>query len=471
MPTPESDPGLAPTLEPPPPELLHLLAPDRAELAHVTARSRVADIAAAIDQLPARSAARVIQNLPPERAARVLAHPDLRSHSKVLEHMDRDAAGRLLTAMPPDRRADLVRELPGGLRRRIVEAIAEPARSALRDLLRYDPRSAAGIMTTDLLTVPATSDARAALESVRSASNATVSYGIFVVDPDTGRLVRTLTLHDLVAAPPATQITALGDERPPLHALTTTSREDVARMISRYDLLALPVLDQNGRLVGMVTVDDVVDALLEEATEDVQRLGGLEALDRPYLRVSLPGMIRKRAGWLSALFLGEMLTATAMGRFEGEIARAVVLSLFIPLIISSGGNSGSQATSLIIRAMALGEVRLRDWWRVALRELPSGIALGVILGAIGSARVLLWQHLGWYDYGPHFALVALTIGLTLIGVVTFGSLAGSMLPFVLRRLGFDPASASAPFVATLVDVTGLVIYFSVAFLVLQGTLL
>jgi magnesium transporter len=231
------------------------------------------------------------------------------------------------------------------------------------------------------------------------------------------------------------------------------------------------VVDKDQRILGIVTVDDVIDAILAETTEDVQKFGGMEALDEPYMEISIPKMLRKRAGWLAALFIGEMLTATAMGYFEGEIAHAVVLALFVPLIISSGGNSGSQATSLIIRAMALREVRLRDWWRVAIRELPSGVALGLFLGVIGAIRILLWQHFGWYDYGPHYRLVALTVSLALIGVVTFGSLTGSMLPFVLRRLGFDPASASAPFVATLVDVTGLVIYFTVALLLLRGTLL
>jgi magnesium transporter len=218
-------------------------------------------------------------------------------------------------------------------------------------------------------------------------------------------------------------------------------------------------------------VDDVIDAIVREQTEDVQKFGGMEALDEPYTEISFGRMIRKRAGWLCALFLGEMLTATAMGHFESEIARAVVLSLFIPLIISSGGNSGSQATSLIIRALALRELALRDWWRVALRELPSGLTLGVILGTIGIIRIVTWQQLGWYDYGAHWPLVAITVGAALVGVVTFGSLSGSMLPFLLKRLGFDPASASAPFVATLVDVTGLVIYFSVALLILRGSLL
>jgi magnesium transporter len=245
----------------------------------------------------------------------------------------------------------------------------------------------------------------------------------------------------------------------------------VARLISKYDLLAIPVLDDGGHVLGIVTVDDVIDALISESTEDVQKFGGMQAIEEPYTQIGLVEMVRKRAGWLAALFIGEMLTSIAMQEFEHEISRAVVLALFIPLIISSGGNSGSQATSLIIRALALREVTLRDWWRVALRELPAGLSLGALLGLIGVIRVLAWQWLGWYDYGEHYRLVALTVGASLVGVVLFGSLSGSMLPFLLRRLGFDPASASAPFVATLVDVTGLVIYFSVALALLRGTLL
>jgi magnesium transporter len=221
---------------------------------------------------------------------------------------------------------------------------------------------------------------------------------------------------------------------------------------------------------GIVTVDDIVDVVQEEATEDAQKFGGMEALGAPYLEIGLREMIRKRAGWLSALFLGEMLTATAMGFFEHQIAKAVILALFVPLIISSGGNSGSQASTLVVRAMALSEVRLRDWWRVGRREVLAGLALGSILAVIGMLRILLWQAL-FAPYGVHYGLVALTVGGSLVGVVLFGTLAGSMLPFLLRRVGFDPASASAPFVATLVDVTGLVIYFSVASVVLRGALL
>ncbi|MCW5688624.1 MAG: magnesium transporter, partial [Pseudolabrys sp.] len=218
-------------------------------------------------------------------------------------------------------------------------------------------------------------------------------------------------------------------------------------------------------------VDDAIDAILQESNEDVQRFGGMEAIDKPYLQMGFGAMIRKRAGWLCVLFLSEMLTASAMQSFEVELEKAIVLTLFVPLIMSSGGNSGSQATSLLIRSLALQELRLRDWWRVAVRELPTGMVLGAILGVIGMVRITLWQQLGLYDYGLHWQLVALTVGAALIGIVTFGSMAGSMLPFILKRLGFDPASASAPFVATLVDVTGLVIYFSVALVILRGTLL
>jgi magnesium transporter len=247
-------------------------------------------------------------------------------------------------------------------------------------------------------------------------------------------------------------------------------QEEVSRVFADSGLVAIPVLDVHGRMKGIVTVDDIVRVVEQEATEDAQKFGGVEALGAPYLEMGFRAMVRKRAGWLAALFVGEMLTATAMAFFEAEIARAVVLAVFLPLIISSGGNSGSQASTLVIRAMALGEVRLRDWWRVAGREVGTGIALGGILGAIGFLRIIVWQRIG-HVYGEHYLLVALTVSASLVGCVTFGTIAGSMLPFLLRRLGLDPASASAPFVATLVDVTGLVIYFGIGSVVLSGTLL
>jgi magnesium transporter len=250
----------------------------------------------------------------------------------------------------------------------------------------------------------------------------------------------------------------------------TDDEETAVAVFRREDRTALPVTDSTGVLIGIVTIDDVLDVAEEAATEDIQKIGGMEALDEPYMRIAFSRMVRKRAGWLVILFLGEMLTATAMSFFEREIERAVVLALFVPLIISSGGNSGSQAATLAIRALALGEVGIADWWRVLRREILAGLALGSILGAIGFMRITLWS-IFLPIYGPHWLMVALTVGVALIGIVLWGTLAGSMLPFVLRRLGFDPAASSAPFVATLVDVTGLVIYFSVAAIILRGTLL
>lgn len=255
-----------------------------------------------------------------------------------------------------------------------------------------------------------------------------------------------------------------------VHVLEDADQETVAQVLAKHRLLAVPVLDQEGHMLGIITSADVAGLIQQEAGEDIVKIGGMEALDGPYLEVTFAQMVRKRAGWLAILFVGEMLTATAMGFFSAEIERAVVLALFIPLIISSGGNSGSQATTLVIRAMALGEVRLRDWWRVIQRELAAGVTLGAILGVIGISRILLWHKLSG-TYGPHYGVVALTIGCSLVGVVLFGTTAGSMLPFLLRRCGLDPASASAPFVATLVDVTGLIIYFSVANVILRGILL
>jgi magnesium transporter len=296
-------------------------------------------------------------------------------------------------------------------------------------------------------------------------------YAIYILDPRSKVLLRALPLRRLLSADPESSVLAAAPTRRPVTISPLASSDEAARLISKYDLLAVPVVDGTGHLIGIVTVDDVIDAMVKRQTEEVQRFGGMEALDEPYMDISFAQMIRKRAGWLCALFVSEMLTASAMQGFEGELEKAIVLTLFIPLIMSSGGNSGSQATSLLIRALALHQLRLVDWWRVALRELPTGIVLGAILGVIGIARICLWQWLGIYDYGPHWILVAATVGTALVGIVTFGSMAGSMLPFLLRAIGFDPAAASAPFVATLVDVTGLVIYFGVAALILHGTLL
>ncbi|MDQ6633912.1 MAG: magnesium transporter [Gemmatimonadota bacterium] len=435
---------------------------------------RAADVAEALRDLPPEAAAKVMAALPFDLAVQVFDEPELAyQRADIIRTMDVQQAVKLIAAMSSDQQADLFRELPEADRPRFLKLLDEPTRKALELLLRYLPDTAAGIMTTEFVSMPITWTVAQALAYVREVGrNKETVYAIYCLEPVVNTLAHVVSLRDLLLASDQQQLVgSIGNKRKPLKVGTHTDREDVARLISKYNLLAVPVVDEGDHVLGIVTVDDVIDAIVREQTEDVQKFGGMEALDEPYTEISFGRMIRKRAGWLCALFLGEMLTATAMGHFEGEIAKAVVLSLFIPLIISSGGNSGSQATSLIIRALALREVRIADWWRVAIRELPAGLTLGVILGVIGIIRIVLWQKLGWYNYGPHWALIGATVGLALVGVVAFGSLAGSMLPFLLKRLGFDPASASAPFVATLVDVTGLIIYFSVAFAILHGTML
>lgn len=456
------------------PELLYLLHDDPAELAEALVGLRTADIAEALRELPPHAAAKVMAALPFDLGVQVFDDPELTHHRcEIINRMPEDRAAPLIDAMSADQQADLFRELPEKDRRRLLRLADEPTRQSLELLLQYPSDTAGGIMTTEAVTIPITWSVQQALDHVATVGRAKETvYAIYCLQPEERTLVHVVSLRDLMVAPDRTQpVGTIGNRRQPLSVTAATDREEVARIISKYNLLAVPVVDAENHMLGIVTVDDVIDAIVREQTEDVQKFGGMEALDEPYSEISFGRMIRKRAGWLCALFLSEMLTATAMQHFEGEISKAVVLAMFIPLVMSSGGNSGSQATSLIIRALALRELKLSDWWRIALRELPTGLTLGAILGVIGFIRIEVWQRLHLFDYGPHHTLVALTIGLALVGIVGFGSLAGSMLPFLLKRVGFDPASASAPFVATLVDVTGLVIYFSVAFLILHGTLL
>jgi magnesium transporter len=457
---------------PPSPELLYLLAGDEEDLLAAIENLRPADVAEALNQLPVAAAARVVAALPFELAVQLLDEPELDRRGDVFELLEESRAIPLIEALSSDQQVDLFRTLKEAARARLFHVLDAPTRQALKLLLAYPPTSAGGLMTTEFVGVPATWTVDQVRRHVSEVGRAKETvYAIYVLNPRDQRLLTVVSLREIMLADAGRRVDTLAVGRRPITVGPQVDREDVARLISKYNLLAIPVLDDAGRVLGIVTVDDVIDALISEQSEDVQKFGGMAAVDEPYLQIGLGEMVRKRAGWLSALFLGEMFTAAAMGHFEHEIGRAVVLALFIPLIISSGGNSGSQATSLIIRAMALQEVRLRDWWRVATREILAGLALGAILGAIGFLRIVLWQRLGWYDYGAHALLIAATVSLSLVGVVLFGSFAGSMLPFVLRRVGFDPASASAPFVATLVDVTGLVIYFTVALLLLRGTLL
>ena len=292
---------------------------------------------------------------------------------------------------------------------------------------------------------------------------------VYVVDDDQ-KLIDDIKIGTLLMAELETTISKLMDNEF-ICLKSTMKKDDAVVVFDKYDRAALPVVSESGVLVGIVTFDDILDEVEKRDTEDIQKFGGLEALDLPYVATPLFEMVKKRAGWLVILFLSEMLTATAMGYFENEIQKAVVLALFVPLIISSGGNSGSQAATLIIRAMALKELSLKDWWFVMKKEIFSGFMLGGILGIIGFIRIIAWQKVGFYDYGEHWLAVAATVSLSLVGIVLWGTLSGSMIPFVLKKAGLDPATSSAPFVATLVDVTGLVIYFSIAALLLGGKLL
>jgi magnesium transporter len=442
------------------------------DLRAALADTNSSDIADLIIALAPDQEAFVFRLLPKDRAADVFAYLPPDHQEGLIESLSNEQVRSVMESLPPDDRTRLLEEMPAEVTRRLLATLSPDELKHARVLLGYPEETAGRYMTPRYVTVQPEMTAAEALEHIRKTGRArrmeTVNV-VYIVDAN-GKLVDDLRLESIVMADPQTKVTDIED--PPLVAVRATDdREEVLAMFERYDRVALPATDAEGHMLGIVTVDDMLDVAEQEATEDIQKLGGMEALDAPYLAVDLWSMVRKRAGWLSALFLGEMLTATAMSYFEIEIAKAVVLALFVPLIISSGGNSGSQATSLIIRSLALRELRLRDWWRVFRREIISGLALGSLLGAIGFLRIVLWEHLHFTEYGPHYMLVALTVWAALIGVVTFGTLAGSMLPFLLRRLGFDPATSSAPFVATLVDVTGLCIYFTVALLILRGTLL
>lgn len=432
---------------------------------------RAADIVEALNDLTPDVATAVLLGLPSERAVEVLDQPGIENGPEIVARLPREVAASLLSEVSADRLADLCRQLDEPHRSDLLERLDPDTCVTIQRLLAYAPDTAGSIMTTEFVSVPATNTIQQTLDYIRQVeSTRETVYAIYVLDPATEKLVQTVSLRRLITGEPQAPVLSVARPGRLITVSPLTDREDVARLISKYDLLAVPVVDHD-RVIGIVTVDDVIDAIVQETTEDLQKLGGMEALNKPYMEIDFWQMIRKRGGWLAVLFLSEMLTASAMQTYQSELEKAIVLTLFIPLIMSSGGNSGSQATSLLIRALALRELGLRDWWRVALRELPSGITLGAMLGAIGIVRIAVWQQFGFYDYGEHWVLIALTVGAALVGIVTFGSLTGSMLPFILQRIGFDPASASAPFVATLVDVTGLVIYFTVASLILRGTLL
>jgi magnesium transporter len=452
------------------PEIRELIAEnDVTTLAEVLDRWLPADVAAVIKVLAPEDYVAAFRLLTGPQRVQVLEYLDRPVQVQILKSLPPDESGHLLNEMAADDRTALLEELPTEQAEQFLALLSEKQRAVARSLLEYPEDSIGRLMTPDLVAVRKHWTIQHVLDYVRHHGNDSETLNVVYVVDATHKLIDDLRIRQVLLAPPSQTIADLMDDT--FVALKTTDDQRTAvELFRRYDRTALPVVDDEGYLKGIVTIDDVLDIAENAATEDIQKFGGLEALEEPYASTALLTMVRKRATWLVVLFLGEMLTATAMGFFEDEIAKAVVLALFVPLIISSGGNSGSQAATLIVRALAVGEVHLRDWWFILRRELASGFMLGAILGSIGFLRIAVWSAFSTI-YGPHWALIGLTVALSLVGIVLWGTLAGSMLPILLKRVGLDPATSSAPAVATMVDVTGLVIYFTVAIVVLGGTLL
>ena len=445
-------------------------ARDFAALREVFREWAPADVAEVILDLPEDEQVIIFRVLPHDLAADVFEYIGIEEQHKLLRALAHEQVAAILNEMAPDDRTALLEELPSAAARQLIRLLTPEERRVATSLLGYPEDSVGRLMTPDFIAVREDWIVQEVLDYIRAYGRDSETLNVIYVVDDHGKLIDDVRMREFLLKPLTSSVRDLMQKT--FVALNVTdSQQEALNVFRKYDRTALPVIDSTGVLLGIVTIDDMLDVAEAEATEDIQKLGGMEALDEPYTTIPFLRMVKKRATWLVILFLGEMLTATAMQGYNGEIEKAAILAMFLPLIISSGGNSGSQATTLVIRAMALGELRLRDWLRVVRKELLSGISLGLILGTIGFFRITLWQYLHIFDYGKYHWLVACTVGVALVGVVLWGTLSGAMLPFLLRRCGLDPAASSAPFVATLVDVTGLIIYFNVALFILRGTLL
>ncbi|MGZ3865899.1 MAG: magnesium transporter [Bacteroidia bacterium] len=429
-----------------------------------------ADIGETLNNLAFEEAAYIYVQLDEETASAVLLEIKEELREEILATLSTKEIAEQIDNLASDDAADVINELPEEIQEEVLSHIEDTEQAGdIADLLNYAEGTAGSLMAKELVSVYYYESVTACIEEIRrQAEDVNVMYAVYVVD-DKDKLVGMLSLKKLLIAHPLTRIEEIYDKKV-FSVSVTTSTEEVAEIFQKYDLVVLPVVDTLGRLVGRITVDDVVDVMREEQTDEAQKMAGMETLDESYMGTSYFGLIKKRAGWLVVLFIGESLTATAMSYFENELAKAVVLALFVPLIISSGGNTGSQASTLIVRALALGEITFRDWWRILKREFAVGLTLGLILGVVGFLRVAIWSSFVDVN-GGHWMPVGFTVGFTLIGVVVWGNLAGSLFPIFLKRAKLDPAVCSAPFVATLVDVTGLIIYFSIAAVILKGVLL
>lgn len=459
---------------------------------------RFSELRACLHEIPAVDVADILASIEPEQAAlgfrflqrddagEVFSHLDPEKQEELINQLGAEGAVRVVEAMSADDRAALLDELPAEIATRIVAALSPEERKVTQAILGYPPRTVGRLMTPDYIRVKPDWTCARVLDHIRRHGKDAETINVLYVIDEAGKLIDDLRLRQVLLSEPDQPVEALLNST--FYALTADQpQEEAVKTMSRYDRTALPVVDSRGVLVGIVTIDDVSDVAEEEATEDIQKLGGMQALEEPFDKASVLDLFKKRAPWLGLLFLSEILTTNALGYFQGQMERAIVLGTFVPAIISSGGNSGSQASTLVIRAMALGEITLKDWWRILRREFIVAGLLALLVGALGFARINLWGIMGWWarkEVDPetgatvlnthvqqHYTILATAIAAALIGVVLWGSIMGSMLPFILKKCKLDPAGSSTPFVATLVDVTGILIYFTSAMVILRGTLL
>ena len=452
------------------PEIESLIAERKLNiLKEILADWTPADIADLIVDLPEHDKVIVFRVLPVDLATDTFEHLEFDTQEELLKAMGNEEVAAILNDMSPDDRTALLEELPGTSAKRLIQLLSAEERKVAQTLLGYPENSVGRLMTPDYIAIKQVWTVGETLDYIRKNGEDKETLNVIYVVDDKGKLIDDIRIREVILSPLERNITDLMDEN--FTALNVHDDQEAAvELFKKYDRVALPVIDNHGILIGIVTVDDVLDVAEEEATEDIQKIAGVSALEEPFPTIPIFSMVRKRAIWLTILFIAQILTAIAMGFFGDEISKAVVLSIFIPLVISSGGNSGSQAATLVIRAMAVGEIVLADWWLIMRREILSGFILGSILGVIGFLQVAILTNV-FHVISSHWVLIGITVFFSLIGIVLWGTISGSMLPFILKKLGADPATSSAPLIATLCDVTGLVIYFSVALLVLSGTLL
>lgn len=484
-PNPCFDTPVNPTAQLLQPEVHELILEGRyTELRAILHELPFADVADILGELEPAEAAVAFRFLARDDAAEVFSYIAPEKQEELVKKLGDEGSLRIVEAMSPDDRVKVLDELPHEVAQKIIASLSPESRKVTQAILGYPPGTVGRLMTPDYIKIKPEWTCAKALEHIRRNGRDAETINVLYIVDETGKLIDDIRLRQVLLAEPEAAVESLMNRS--FHYLRADQPQNEAvQLMSKYDRTALPVVDSRGALVGMVTVDDVIDVAQQQATESIQKLGGMEALDEPYMTTPIFQLARKRGTWLAVLFIGEMFTQTAMAGFEDQLKAAAVLSTFVPLIVSSGGNSGSQATSLIIRALAVGEITTRQWWSVFRRELASGAILGLALGLIGVLRIHVWGWLGWFIQHDkdgiakpesvmvqgHYHMLALTIGVAVLGVVLWGTLIGSMLPFILKKCKLDPATSSAPFVATLVDVVGVLIYLTAATLILRGTLL